>query len=162
MVRAWQTQNFSVCLRMAPKRKASARTASKTQPPKSKISKVIKEEPEIEEKENNNEEFESDEDLCAYEKIRLQNIAMRQNKFDELNLSNLVSEASASAQKKTPARRGLAAEKKEKLPLEPVRKSLRLQNIDADTGWFEYDFCAVRNLRLQCIFLLDYYRTHTS
>ena len=119
---------------MAPKRKASARTASKAQPPKSKISKVIKEEPEIEEKENNNEEFESDEDLCAYEKIRLENIAMRQNKFDELNLSNLVSEASASAQKKTAARRGLAAEKKEKLPLEPVRKSLRLQNIDADTG----------------------------
>ena len=95
---------------MAPKRKASARTASKAQPPKSKISKVIKEEPEIEEKENNNEEFESDEDLCAYEKIRLQNIAMRQNKFDELNLSNLVSEASASAQKKIAARRGLAAD----------------------------------------------------
>ena len=136
MVRAWQTQNFSVCVTMAPKRKASARTASKTQPPKSKISKVIKEEPEIEEKENNNEEFESDEDLCAYEKIRLENIAMRQNKFDELNLSNLVSEASASAQKKTAARRGLAAEKKEKLPLEPVRKSLRLQNIDAETGEF--------------------------
>ena len=119
---------------MAPKRKTPVRTTSKTQPSKSKKSKVIKEEPEIEEKENNNEEFESDEDLCAYEKIRLENIAMRQNKFDELNLSNLISEASASAQKKTAARRGLAAEKKEKLPLEPVRKSLRLQNIDADTG----------------------------
>ena len=37
--------------------------------------------------------------------------------------------------KKTASRRGLSAPvPKEKVPLEPVRKSLRLQRIDADTG----------------------------
>lgn len=74
-----------------------------------------------------------------YEKIRKRNIAERQRKLAELNLIKLASDLSATTpgtSKKIASRRGLSAPKKEKenLPLEPVRKSLRLQNIDADTG----------------------------
>ena len=74
-----------------------------------------------------------------YEKIRKRNIAERQRKLAELNLIKLASDLSSAmpgTSKKIASRRGLSAPKKEKenLPLEPVRKSLRLQNIDADTG----------------------------
>ena len=85
----------------------------------------------------NLEESDSDDELCEYEKLRKRNIEERQRKFAELNLAKLASDLSASAgpSKKTYSKRGLSAPKKENLPLEPVRKSLRLQNIDADTGF---------------------------
>jgi len=87
----------------------------------------------------NVEESDSDDELCEYEKIRKRNIAERQRKLAELNLIKLASDLSSAmpgTSKKIASRRGLSAPKKEKenLPLEPVRKSLRLQNIDADTG----------------------------
>jgi len=84
----------------------------------------------------NVEESDSDDELCEYEKLRKRNIAERQRKLAELKLVQLASDLSASAgpSKKIASRRGLSAPKKESLPLEPVRKSLRLQNIDAETG----------------------------
>ena len=85
------------------------------------------------------EDFEDEEDLSEYEKIRLKNIVERQTKFNELkiedkvlDLSNSVNEANEKT-KRNVSRRGLSAVPKEK-GFEPVRKSLRLQKIDADTG----------------------------
>ena len=46
------------------------------------------------------EELESDEEMCAYEKLRMRNIAERKKKFEEYKLTNLVSEASAHLKKK--------------------------------------------------------------
>ena len=115
---------------MAPRGKAPGKNSGNMKGKKRKLDEMetkenIKKEP---------EDFE-EEELCEYEKLRLENIAMRERKFNELNLSNIASDLSnLSAQtKKTVSRRGLQS-KKENLPLEPVRKSLRLQNIDADTG----------------------------
>ena len=48
----------------------------------------------------NTSELESDEEMCAYEKIRMRNIAERQKKFEEFKLANLVSEVSAHLKKK--------------------------------------------------------------
>ena len=88
------------------------------------------------------EYFEEDEEnLSEYEKIRLKNIADRQLKFNELKIEDKVSDLSSSFHeaiekpKRNVSRRGLSAVvvPKEKV-FEPVRKSLRLQKIDADTG----------------------------
>ena len=81
---------------------------------------------------------EEEENLSEYEKIRLKNIADRQLKFNELKIEDKVLDLSSSLiekPKRNVSRRGLSAVvvPKEKV-FEPVRKSLRLQKIDADTG----------------------------
>ena len=83
---------------------------------------------------------EEEENLSEYEKIRLKNIADRQLKFNELKIEDKVLDLSSSLiiekqAKRNVSRRGLSAVvvPKEKV-FEPVRKSLRLQKIDADTG----------------------------
>ena len=50
-------------------------------------------------------ELESDDEMCAYEKLRAKNIAERQKKFEEFKLANLASEVSTAykkSKKKTP------------------------------------------------------------
>merc|ERR1712228_666407 len=82
-----------------------------------------------------------DEELAEYEQKRLQNIADRKNKIDELKITDisleLASEINQQQQNKSKSsysKRGLSAVPKEKEIL-PPRKSRRLQNIDADTGY---------------------------
>merc|ERR1712012_570826 len=85
------------------------------------------------------EYFEDEEELSEYEKNRLKNIAERQTKFNELKIEDQVLDVSLTLKeesektKRNVSRRGLSAAPKEKV-FEPVRKSLRLQKIDADTG----------------------------
>jgi len=81
-----------------------------------------------------------DEEMAEYEQKRLQNIADRKNKIDELKITDisleLASEINQQQQNKSKSsysKRGLSAVPKEKEIL-PPRKSRRLQNIDADTG----------------------------
>merc|ERR1711997_1150674 len=80
-----------------------------------------------------------DEEMAEYERKRLQNIADRKNKIDELKITDisleLASEINQQQQKakSSYSKRGLSAIPKEKEIL-PPRKSRRLQNIDADTG----------------------------
>ena len=45
-------------------------------------------------------ELESDDEMCAYEKLRARNIAERQKKFQEYKLANLVTEVSSSYKSK--------------------------------------------------------------
>ena len=47
------------------------------------------------------EDLESDEEMCAYEKLRMKNIEERKKKFEEFKLANLVSAVSSSFSKKT-------------------------------------------------------------
>ena len=80
--------------------------------------------------------------MSEYEKIRQKNIAERQRKFQELQLNEAKTRLSdslnlAPAAKKARANtsyRGLAVKKEKEQSNEPVRKSLRLQNIEAETG----------------------------
>ena len=83
------------------------------------------------------------EEMSEYEKIRQKNIEERQRKFQELQLNEAKTRLSdslnlAPAAKKARANtsyRGLAVKKeKAEQSNEPVRKSLRLQNIEAETG----------------------------
>jgi len=71
-----------------------------------------------------------------YEQKRLQNIADRKAKIDELKITDISFELSSDlnvSKNKNASRRGLSAVPQQKEIL-PPRKSLRLQNIDADTG----------------------------
>jgi len=83
------------------------------------------------------DEIDTDDDLGEYERKRLQNIADRKNKIDELKLADISLELASSIQQetksKTISRRGLSAIPREKEVL-PPRKSLRLQNVEAETG----------------------------
>jgi len=78
-------------------------------------------------------QLDSDEDdngnkLNNYEQKRLQNIVDRKNKIAELKIIEKRSELSAEEKERR------KRVQREKLSLEPVRKSLRMQNIDAETG----------------------------
>ena len=103
---------------------------------KENVKKAIKKEP-VKIKKEEVSDF-SDHEMDEYEQQRLKNIADRKNKFDELKLNEISADVSFEyvKPKKTASRRGLSApnSNKEKAPLEPMRKSLRLQRIDADTG----------------------------
>jgi len=103
---------------------------------KENVKKAIKKEP-VKIKKEEVSDF-SDHEMDEYEQQRLKNIADRKNKFDELKLNEISADVSFEyvKPKKTASRRGLSApnHNKEKAPLEPMRKSLRLQRIDADTG----------------------------
>ena len=89
---------------------------------------------------NETDEFdgESDDDLAEYEQRRLQNIADRKNKIDELKIADISLELAAGLNQETKgkaiSRRGLSAVPRQKEVLPPRPKSLRLQNINADTG----------------------------
>ena len=77
--------------------------------------------------------------MSEYDKIRQKNIEERQRKFQELQLNEAKTRLSDSlnlAKKVKPStsRRGLAAIKKEQSNNEPVRRSLRQQKIEAETG----------------------------
>merc|ERR1712241_747005 len=96
-----------------------------------------------EEKENldvdiKNEVPSDDEEMAEYEQKRLQNIADRKNKIDELKITDISLELASDINQqqlnksKSYSKRGLSAIPKEKEIL-PPRKSLRLQNVDADT-----------------------------
>lgn len=100
----------------------------------------LKEEKENQKMKKEDIEDDFDEDIPDYERQRMKNIAERQNKFDELRLNDLVHDVSAEYAVKNSrtaaSRRGLSApQHQSKISNnEPVRKSLRLQKIDADTG----------------------------
>ena len=87
---------------------------------------------------NDTNEFDSDDDLAEYEQRRLQNILDRKNKIDELKITDISLELAAGLNQETTAkavsRRGLSAVPRQKEVLPPRAKSLRLQNISADTG----------------------------
>jgi len=73
-----------------------------------------------------------EEELSEYEKIRQQNIAERRAKFNELKLSDKVSDLSKSVNQAIEKAQKRKAPPKEKEVFEPVRKSLRLQKIDTE------------------------------
>ena len=73
-----------------------------------------------------------EEELSDYEKIQLQNIAERQAKFNQLNLSDKVSDLSNYVNQANEKRQKRKAPPKDKEVFEPVRKSLRLQKIDTE------------------------------
>ena len=74
--------------------------------------------------------FEAEEGpLSEYEKIRLKNISTRQEMFGQLDLGKKVSDLSASKQKYTARPKSL----------EPVKKSRRLQNVDAEKEALSFD-----------------------
>lgn len=82
------------------------------------------------------EESDFDDYEVDYEQKRLQNIADRKAKIDELKITDISFELSSDlnvSKNKNASRRGLSAVPQQKEIL-PPRKSLRLQNIDADTG----------------------------
>merc|ERR1712241_111359 len=82
------------------------------------------------------EESDFDDYEVDYEQKRLQNIADRKAKIDELKITDISFELSSDlnvSKNKDASRRGLSAVPQQKEIL-PPRKSLRLQNIDADTG----------------------------
>ena len=82
------------------------------------------------------------EEMSEYEKIRQKNIAERQRKFQELQLNEAKTRLSDSLNltpmtkkaRTNTSYRGLAVKKEKEQSNEPVRKSLRLQNIEAETG----------------------------
>ena len=79
------------------------------------------------------------EEMSEYEKIRQKNIEERQRKFQELQLNETKTRLSDSLNltkkaKTNTSYRGLAVRKEKEQSNEPVRKSLRLQNIEAETG----------------------------
>merc|ERR1712083_901502 len=80
-----------------------------------------------------------DEEMAEYERKRLQNIADRKNKIDELKITDIslelasdINQQQQNKSKSSYSKRGLSAIPKEK-EIFPPRKSLRLQNVDADT-----------------------------
>merc|ERR1712241_1395783 len=86
------------------------------------------------------EESDYDDDYPVdYEQKRLQNIADRKAKIDELKISDISFELTSDlnvSKNKNASRRGLSAipQQQRQKEILPPRKSLRLQNIDADTG----------------------------
>jgi hypothetical protein len=112
-----------------------------------KQAKAKKEEDNVVGKENENcggddgdLEAEDPEEMGEYDKIRLRNIEQRRKLFDELDITGTKNRLSASfsntPKSYTPSGRGLASKDKQvaRESLEPSRKSLRIQKIDADTG----------------------------
>jgi hypothetical protein len=95
-------------------------------------------------KNSNCEEEESEDniELSEYEKIRRQNVELRMKMFQELQLNESKirfdgTSKSTKDKKNTFSKRGLAAVEevsKKKVENVPSRKSLRLQNVEADTG----------------------------
>ena len=87
---------------------------------------------------NDSNEFDSDDELAEYEQRRLQNIADRKNKIDELKITDISLELAAGIDQENKAkaisRRGLSALPRQREVLPPRAKSLRLQNIRADTS----------------------------
>ena len=75
----------------------------------------------LEERRNSRNKDDNGNQLNNYEQKRLQNIVDGKNKIAELKINEKEKERSKRVQKI-------------KLSLEPVRKSLRMQNIDAETG----------------------------
>lgn len=82
----------------------------------------------------------TDDEMTEYEKLRQRNIEQREALLRELKIKELKEEASKAAGilaenngKYVASKRGLAAQPKSK-ELLPPRKSLRLQNISAETG----------------------------
>ena len=82
-------------------------------------------------------------EMSEYELIRLKNIERRKKIMEDMReakkvLGEVMPSSSASNNKRPPSRRGLAAKSessgKSEEPAAPSRRSLRLQNIDADTG----------------------------
>ena len=123
--------------RRPKKRKTSAAKIGKS---KAKVNDSETKENEFDEE--NNIVFYHDpeeEEMSEYDKIRQKNIEERQRKFQELQLNEAKTRLSDSlnlAKKAKPStsRRGLAAIKKEQSNNEPVRRSLRQQKIEAETG----------------------------
>ena len=102
--------------------------------------------------------------MAEYEQKRLQNIADRKNKIDELKITDisleLASEINQQQQNKCKSsysKRGLSAVPKEKEIL-PPRKSRRLQNIDADTGYG----ILYSNIKKCVFFLKEHPRNNSS
>merc|ERR1719334_316034 len=82
----------------------------------------------------------TDDEMTEYQKLRQRNIEQREALLRELKIKELKEEASKAAGilvenngKYVASKRGLAAQPKSK-ELLPPRKSLRLQNISAETG----------------------------
>merc|ERR1712109_211598 len=84
-------------------------------------------------------DYDDDDYPVDYEQKRLQNIAARKAKIDELKISDISFELTSDlnvSKNKNASRRGLSAipQQQRQKEILPPRKSLRLQNIDADTG----------------------------
>merc|ERR1712045_417402 len=84
-------------------------------------------------------DYDDDDYPVDYERKRLQNIADRKAKIDELKISDISFELTSDlnvSKNKNASRRGLSAipQQQRQKEILPPRKSLRLQNIDADTG----------------------------
>lgn len=130
--------------RRRPKKKR--KRSSVTEASKSKVKKGNDSETkENEFDEENNIVFHHDdpEEMSEYDKFRQKNIEERQRKFQELQLNeaktrlsdslNLTSITKKKAKSNT-SYRGLAVKKEKEQSNEPMRKSLRLQKIEAETG----------------------------
>ena len=74
-----------------------------------------------------------EESLSEYELIRQKNILERQKMFEQLDFGSAKASVLATTPKAGPSKRGLAASKP-KMEAGPVRQSLRLQKLDAETG----------------------------
>merc|ERR1712073_200884 len=104
-------------------------------PSKRVSKKKVKEENNIIKEES---DYDDDDYPVDYEQKRLQNIAARKAKIDELKISDISFELTSDlnvSKTKNASRRGLSAiPQQQQKEILPPRKSLRLQNIDADTG----------------------------
>ena len=129
--------------RRPKKRRNNRSSAAKSSKGKAKDRDSETKENECDEENNIISYHDDPEEMSEYEKIRQKNIAERQRKFQELQLNEAKTRLSDSlnltpAAKKARANtsyRGLAVKKeKAEQSNEPVRKSLRLQNIEAETG----------------------------
>ena len=129
--------------RRPKKRRNNRSSAAKSSKGKSKDRDSETKENECDEENNIISYHDDPEEMSEYEMIRQKNIAERQRKFQELQLNEAKTRLSDSlnltpATKKARANtsyRGLAVKKeKAEQSSEPVRKSLRLQNIEAETG----------------------------
>ncbi len=133
-----ETQDFDPKLTGKKRKKTGTSNAKKrkrdTKDPSSETSDKLDDKENVDSGLGNDEEpVDDDFEMSEYDKIRERNIAERRRLFHDLQLSQAKEQVSISlAKTRVASKRGLAAEPK--VPLPPSRRSLRLQNVEADNS----------------------------